>query len=379
MTYEIKNFKHMKQRPRVTFAGKDKNIFFKTLKKRVDGHFKERGISMHANAQMVVKTVVILAVYILPFLYLLYFQPPLLPSLLLWLVMGIGMAGVGMTIMHDAIHGAYSSSSVVNKMLGFTLNLVGGSKHNWRLQHNILHHTYTNITHMDDDIADKTVLRFSPHTPLKWYHKLQPVYAFFFYGLLTLYWVTLKDYVQFVLYTRDGVNPNNRAHNVKLLLGIITMKAVYFFVLLGVPTLVGISFTHALFGFLLMHFVGGIILTTVFQLAHSVDETEFPVPDDEGKIQNAWAIHQMETTMNFAPKNRWLSWYLGGLNFQVEHHLFPGICHVHHPEVSEIVRETAREFGITYQEHESFAAALKSHVRYMIRIGKLPDLNDGIG
>jgi len=195
--------------------------------------------------------------------------------------------------------------------------------------------------HIEDDIADKTVLRFSPHTTLRWYHRLQPVYAFFFYGLLTLYWVTLKDYVQFILYTRDGVNPNTRTQNVKLLLGII--------------------------------------LTTVFQLAHSVGETAFPVPDDEGKIQNAWALHQMETTMNFAPKNRWLSWYLGGLNFQVEHHLFPGICHVHHPEVSEIVRETAREFDITYQEHESFAGALKSHVRYMIRIGKLPDLNDGIG
>jgi linoleoyl-CoA desaturase len=369
----------MKQRPRVTFTGKDKNIFFKTLKKRVDGHFKDRGISMHANAHMVIKTIVILAVYTMPFFYLLFFQPSLLPSLLLWLVMGIGMAGVGMTIMHDAIHGAYSSSNMINKMLGFTLNLVGGSKHNWRLQHNILHHTYTNITHMDDDIADKTVLRFSPHTTLRWYHRLQPVYAFFFYGLLTLYWVTLKDYVQFILYTRDGVNPNTRTQNAKLLLGIITMKATYFFVLLGVPTLVGIPFLHVLAGFLLMHFIAGIILTTVFQLAHSVDETAFPVPDDEGKIQNAWAIHQMETTMNFAPKNRWLSWYLGGLNFQVEHHLFPGICHVHHPEVSEIVRETAREFDVAYQEHESFAAALKSHVRYMIRIGKLPDLNDGIG
>ncbi len=369
----------MKQRPKVTFAGKDKNIFFKTLKKRVDRHFKERDVSIHANVQMVVKTIVILAVYTVPFLYLLYFQPPLLPSLLLWLVMGIGMAGVGMTIMHDAIHGAYSSSSFMNKLLGFTLNMVGGSKHNWRLQHNILHHTYTNITHMDDDIADKTVLRFSPHTPLKWYHKIQPVYAFFFYGLLTLYWVTLKDFVQFVLYTRDGVNPNTLTQNVILLVGIITLKVVYFFVFLGIPVLVGIHFPHVILGFLLMHFIAGIILTTVFQLAHSVDETEFPVPDDEGKIQNAWAIHQMETTVNFARNNKWLSWYLGGLNFQVEHHLFPRICHVHYPEVSKIVRETAREFDIVYHEHKSLGAALKSHIRYMIRIGKLPDLNDGIG
>ncbi len=369
----------MKERPRVTFAGKDKNIFFKTLKKRVDQQFRDRGVSIHANTNMVVKTIVILAIYIVPYFYLVLFQPALLPSLLLWFVMGIGMAGVGMAIMHDAIHGAYSSSNFLNKMLGFTLNLVGGSKHNWRLQHNILHHTYTNITHQDDDIANKTVLRFSPHTQVKWYHKLQPVYAFFFYGLLTLYWVTLKDFVQFILYTKDGTNPNTAPQNAILLTGIITMKAIYFFAFLGIPVLAGIPFSYVITGFLLMHFVAGIILTTVFQLAHSVEETTFPLPDDEGKIQNAWAIHQMETTVNFARKNKWLSWYLGGLNFQVEHHLFPRICHVHHPEVSEIVQQTAREFGVVYHEHESFGAALKSHIKFMIRIGKLPDLNDGIG
>ena len=369
----------MSQRPRVTFTGKDQNIFFKTLKQRVDGYFKEQGISRHANAAMVVKTVIMLSVYIVPFILLISLQPALLPSLSLWFVMGLGMAGIGMTIMHDAIHGAYSSNRTINKILGFSLNLVGGSKHNWRLQHNILHHTYTNITHMDDDIEDKLVLRFSPHTPRKWFHYLQPFYAFLFYGILTLYWVTLKDFVQFIKYTRDGVNPNSFSQNVLLLLGIIAIKAVYFFVFLGVPILAGISFTYVIFGFLLMHFVAGLVLTTVFQLAHSVEDTEFPEPDDDGKIQNAWAIHQMETTVNFARHNKWLSWYLGGLNFQVEHHLFPKICHVHLPAVSEIVRDTAHEFGVTYQEYDSLKSALKSHVNYMVRIGKLPELDDGIG
>lgn len=328
---------------------------------------------------MVVKTIVILAIYVVPFIILLSSQPAFLPSLVLWSIMGIGMAGVGMTIMHDAIHGAYSSKNYINKLLGFTLNLVGGSRHNWHLQHNILHHTYTNITHMDDDIADKTVLRFSPHTALRWYHKFQPVYAFFFYGLLTLYWVTLKDFVQFIQYTRDGVNPKSGVQNVLLLAGIITMKVLYFTVFLVLPVWLGIPFVYVISGFLLMHFIAGIILTTVFQLAHSVDETQFPVPDDKGSIPNAWAIHQMETTVNFARKSTWLSWYLGGLNFQVEHHLFPKICHVHYPEVSKIVRETAQEFGISYLEHESFSTALKSHINFMIRIGKLPDLNEGIG
>ncbi len=369
----------MQKRQRVTFVGKDRNIFFKTLKQRVDRHFRDQGKTMHANAAMVLKSVIMLALYIVPFCVIILMQPPLWLSLLLWFVMGVGMAGIGMAIMHDANHGAYSSRPAVNKILGFSLNLVGGSRHNWHLQHNILHHTYTNITHLDDDIESKLILRYSPHTRVRWYHKLQPFYAFIFYGILTLYWVTLKDFVQFVRYTMDGVNPNSFGRNTVLLSGIISLKIVYFFVFIGLPVLAGIAVSHVVAGFLLMHFVAGIILTTVFQLAHSVDETEFPLPDEEGKIQNAWAIHQMETTVNFARYNKLLSWYLGGLNFQVEHHLFPKICHVHYPEVAEIARKTAREFDVTYNEHQTFGAALKSHIHFMIRIGKLPDLNDGIG
>jgi linoleoyl-CoA desaturase len=373
----------MTRRPRVTFTGKDKNIFFITLKKRVEQHFIANHKSVHANTQMVVKTAIMISAYILPYLVLVMFTPPLWPSLLLWFVMGFGVAGVGMGVMHDANHGAYSSSNTVNKILSATLNLVGGSQHNWRLQHNILHHTYTNITAMDDDIADTTVLdfsiRFSPNTPVRWYHKFQPLYIIFFYGIMTIYWVTAKDFVLLVTYTREGINPKNTRQNIRILIGLIVFKGFYFFMMLGLPVIVGMSFLDVVIGFLLMHFVTGIILTTVFQLAHAVDETQFPVPDDQGKIQNAWAIHQMETTMNFASRNTWLSWYIGGLNYQIEHHLFPSICHVHLPEISPIVKETAREFGIPYNEHSTLMAALRSHVKHMIHIGKLPDLNEGIG
>jgi linoleoyl-CoA desaturase len=373
----------MSKRPRVTFAGKDKNIFFSTLKKRVDRHFSENHKSVHANAHMVVKSLIMLSLYIIPYLVLIVYTPDFWPALALWFLMGFGVAGIGMSVMHDANHGAYSSSKTVNKILSVTLNLVGGSRHNWRLQHNILHHTYTNITHMDDDIGDTSVrdfsLRFSPHTPVRWYHKFQPLYAFFFYGIMTLYWVTAKDFVLLVTYTRDGINPKNTNQNIGILLGLIVMKGCYFFMMLGLPVIMGMSFLTVATGFLLMHFVTGIILTTVFQLAHAVDETKFPVPDERGKIQNAWAIHQMETTMNFASRNKWLSWYIGGLNYQIEHHLFPSICHVHLPEIAPIVREVAQEFGIPYNELPTIRHALRSHLRHMIHIGKLPHLNDGIG
>ncbi|HYG52049.1 MAG TPA: fatty acid desaturase, partial [Flavobacteriales bacterium] len=189
---------------KVRFVHKDKTLFFPTLKKRVDLYFKENKISKNANAHMVIKTIALLAMYLAPFILILTIAMPLWAQLCLWVVMGIGLAGVGMGVMHDAAHEAYSTNRTTNFLLGSSLNLLGGSIFNWKLQHNVMHHTYTNIAHMDDDVDDKLVLRFNPHTNLKWYHKMQWIYAFFFYGILTLYWVVLKDFVQFRKYTKQG-------------------------------------------------------------------------------------------------------------------------------------------------------------------------------
>jgi linoleoyl-CoA desaturase len=357
---------------------KDKTQFFATLRKRVDNYFKENNISKHYNAAMVIKTVVLLTAYLLPFAALLIFQPSFGISMAIWTLMGFSLAGIGMSVMHDANHGAYSSSHKVNLWLGHTLNLLGGSVFNWKLQHNLLHHTYTNIINLDDDIDDKLILRFSPHTNVKWYHKLQFVYAFFFYGILTLYWALLKDFVQFSRYTKDGVNKNTPAQNRITLLKIIGSKLFYFFTFMALPVLLGIPFMQVLTGFLIMHFIAGLVLTVIFQLAHTVEGTTHPLPNNEGTLENNWAVHQLNTTVNFSRDNKFLSWYLGGLNYQVEHHLFPTICHVHYPAVSEIVKATAEEYGIPYLENKSFGEALNSHIRTLKRFGKLPDINEAL-
>lgn len=358
---------------------KDKTVFFATLRKRVDGYFKENNISKHYNAAMVTKTVILLLAYIVPFAALLAFTPSYGISLVLWTIMGFSLAGIGMSVMHDANHGAYSSSHKVNYWLGHTLNLLGGSVFNWKLQHNLLHHTYTNIIKLDDDIDDKLILRFSPHTNVKWYHKLQFVYAFLFYGILTLYWALLKDFIQFNRYTKDGVNKNTPAENRSTMFKIILSKVIYFFIVIGVPVLFfNIPFGQVMVGFLVMHFIAGLVLTTIFQLAHTVEGTTHPLPNSEGTLENNWAVHQLNTTVNFARHNKFLSWYLGGLNFQVEHHLFPTICHVHYPEVAKIVKSTAEEFGVPYLENKTFWEALGSHVRTLQRFGKLPDINEAL-
>lgn len=366
--------------PRIRFIDNDnKTMFFSTLRKRVDGYFRENKISKHYNREMIIKTIVLLTLYIGSFISILIFQPTLGIGLLFWTIMGFSKAGIGMSVMHDANHGAYSSSAKVNYWLGHTLNLVGGSVFNWKLQHNVLHHTYTNIVDYDDDVEDKAVLRFSPHTEVKWFHKLQFLYAFAFYGILTLYWAVLKDFVQFFRYKKNGVNRNTKNQNRVTVIKIILSKIVYFFIFFCVPVLfLHIPFINILLGFLLMHFIAGVLLTVIFQLAHAVEDASHPLPNENGDIENSWAIHQMNTTVNFARKSKAISWYLGGLNFQVEHHLFPTLCHVHYPKISEIVKSTAEEYGVPYLENTTFADALYSHIRTLQRFGKLPHINEAL-
>ncbi|MFN0035072.1 MAG: fatty acid desaturase family protein [Saprospiraceae bacterium] len=363
----------------IRFVSHDKSKFYSTLHARVDSYFKETGLSKHANAGIVLKTVVLMSAYLLPLLLMLVFQPAFGWSMALWALMGVGMAGVGMSIMHDANHGAYSSNPRINEWVGYSLVLLGGAATNWKLQHNTLHHTFTNIAHYDDDIADKPALRLSPHTQVKAVHRFQWLHALLIYALVTLYWVTAKDFLQFARYTRNGVNKNTAPQNRVFLTKIIGIKVAYFFIFLAAPLLAGLPVWHVVVGFLLMHFIGGIILTVIFQLAHTVEETTFPQPTAQGIIENEWAIHQMNTTVNFSRKNRLLSWYVGGLNFQVEHHLFPSICHTHYPRIAGIVQRTAAEFNVPYLEHRTFGHALRSHFSMLRQLGRLPDLDEAMG
>lgn len=369
----------MKKRS-VKFSAPQPSAFYPVLRERVQAYFESNQLSRFSDHRIWIKTFILLLSYFLPFFIILSTPLSLGIQLLLWSVMGFGMAGLGMAVMHDGNHGAYSENKTLNTLMGYVLNFLGGSVFNWKLQHNILHHTYTNITHLDDDIDNKLVLRFSPHTEKSGFLKFQWLYAFLLYGILTLYWVTLKDFFQFIRYTKNGVNKNSGFENVVVLIRITFMKLCYFFVAFYIPlVLFDLPFSQILTGFLLMHFIAGIVLTTIFQLAHTVEGTTHPLPDEKGVIENDWAIHQMETTVNFSTGNKFLTWYLGGLNFQVEHHLFPKISHIHYPALSGIVKKTAKEFGVPYLEHPSFGEALVSHVQILKKFGAEYDLNEAIG
>jgi linoleoyl-CoA desaturase len=289
------------------------------------------------------------------------------------MVMGFGMAGVGMATMHDANHGSFSKRKWMNRLFGNSLYLLGGFPPNWRYQHNTLHHGYTNIEGHDEDIAPPEILRLSPHRPLKKIHRYQFLYAWFLYSLMTISWIIVKDFRRLKKYREMGVKLSGKRTYNRLLVELIISKIVYYIIFLGVPILtVPVAWYWTVAGFLLMHFTGGLILAAVFQTAHVVPTSEYPMPDENGEINNNWAAHQLYTTCNFAPRSRVFTWLVGGLNYQVEHHLFPNISHIHYRHIAGIVQKKAKEFGMPYHVNRSFLGAVGQHVRMLKLLGSPP-------
>jgi len=360
---------------KVKFANTAKTDFFNTVRRRVDAYFEEKGISKHGNAKMVLKTISMFALFYGPYLLIISgaFDPWAMFAFACF--MGIGNAGIGMSVMHDANHGGYSASSTVNRWIGYSINLIGGNAFTWKIQHNVLHHTFTNIYHHDEDLDPSGSMRFTPDAEIKPLHRFQHFYATFLYGVMTLVWVLHKDFLQLARYNEKGLIKGTRGTYRRELLVMIGSKVIYYIILLVIPMmLLDITFWQWLIAFLAHHFIAGVILGYVFQMAHVVESVSFPKPNTQNTIENEWAIHQMYTTANFARFNKLVSWYVGGLNYQVEHHLFPKICHVHYPSISEIVKKTAAEFNLPYNDTPTFWGALVSHFRLMrdLGTGKIP-------
>ncbi len=353
-----------------TFAKQDIKNFFPTLKKKVDNYFKENNHTKQANVAMFGKTFILLALYLGAFGLILTNFFSTWAVIFLLCIIGFAKAGIGMSIMHDANHGAYSNKEWVNTLLGNTLCLLGGSPTIWKIQHNVLHHTYTNVLHVDEDIETKVILRLSPYAPLKPIHKYQHFYAFALYTLMTFSFL-IKDFIKVFRYKKEQSNVA-KYNKLNMFLTVFAVKFVYLNLALTLPCiLLNASFGWVFLSFFFVHAITGMILSVVFQLAHLVEDTSHHTATPESQDwENTWAIHQLETTANFARKNPFLNWYLGGLNYQVEHHLFPNICHVHYDQISDIVKDTAKDFGVCYHEYPTFGDALMSHIRMLYWLGR---------
>jgi linoleoyl-CoA desaturase len=350
---------------RLTF-GRD-NTFQLELRRKVDEYFRSTGRRQRDCPQMYLKTGIILAFFFTYYSLLVFVVATWWLALPLAILLGLSMATIGFNIEHDGSHQAYSKHAWINRLMAMTMDLIGASSYVWHWKHVVVHHTYTNLTGHDADIELGFLGRLTPHQKSFEFHRWQQFYLWPLYGVNVIKWHLFDDFRDVIL-GRIGSQRMPRPTRWELV-SFISAKLLFLAMAFAVPLLFHRTWIVFLF-YGLTVIVAGVVVSVVFQLAHCVEEAEFPLPrTDSGRLENAWAIHQVETTVDFARRSRVESWLLGGLNFQIEHHLFPKVCHVNYPAISKLVEETCREFGVRYREHRSFRAGLTSHFRWLRRMG----------
>lgn len=342
--------------------------FHQELKKRVSNYFTEAKKTTTGNAGLYFKAILFWSTYVFLYFHVLFFTPPNWIAVLECLVMGGLTAAIGFNVMHDGGHGSFSKSKFWNKIAAFSVNALGASGIMWNNKHNLVHHTYTNIDGIDDDIEIKPFLRMCTTQKKYKIHRFQHIYFWFLYTLLLLMWVFFSDYSKY--FSRKIGEIPIKKMSLYEHFAFWTAKIGYLFMMVVIPIYL-LGFVKWLIGFLLISMFAGFILSIVFQLAHTVEETSFPTASEEtNMIESEWAVHQVQTTANFATKNKLVTWLVGGLNFQIEHHLFPKISHVHYPEISKIIKQTCAEFGINYVEFPRMRHAIASHANYLRKMGR---------
>jgi linoleoyl-CoA desaturase len=353
--------------PRVRFPRDDG--FHAEVKRGASAYLEGAGRARWGGGAMHAKTGIILGWFAASYALLLVLggTSPVL-AVALTVSLALATAGIGFSVMHDANHGAYSRSARVNRAWGLALDFVGASSYLWRFKHNVHHHTYANVDGMDADIDAEPFLRLAPSQRLRPFHRYQHVYGWLLYGVLAVKWWFVDD-VRDLARGRIGQLPFPRPRGGELA-AFLAGKAVFLAWAVVVPVLVFRSGWVAPL-FLLGALTLGVVLATVFQLAHAVPEAEFHAARaGDQRMPTGWAEHQVRATVDFAPSNRLLCWYVGGLNFQIEHHLLPDVCHVHYPALVAGVEAACRAHGVPHRTHPTLRAAIAAHFRFLRALGR---------
>jgi linoleoyl-CoA desaturase len=340
------------------------------LKSRVAEYFDQAGVASKGNAQLYAKAIFVVGGMIALYLHLVFFTPAWPFAVPECILLGLFITGTGFNVMHDGSHGSFSSSTWMNTLAGGTLECLGGSAYIWKVKHCIIHHSFTNVEGVDEDINIGYLMRVNQHQRRFWLHRFQHIYCWFLYMMVYILWVFQVDYQRYFT-GRLGPVPMPRMRtrdHIQFWVGKAVNACLYVVIpiwRLGVARgLTGLAITMA---------AAGVALTVVFQLAHTVEGPEFPLPAmPENMLPEEFAIHQIATTANFATSNRVVTWLVGGLNFQIEHHLFPRVAHVHYPQISKVVRQVCAERNIAYVEHTTFRKAVAAHARHLHAMGR-PD------
>lgn len=345
--------------------------FFKVLKERVDRYFVENGLRPTGDQGLLRKGVFQVLFSVTLYGVLVFFTPPTIVAVFLCILLGINLAVIGFNVMHEGGHQTFSRHTWINEVSAYSLNVLGGITYYWKIKHNINHHTYTNIEGIDSDIDVKPFMRLHHDQPWRWYHRFQHIYWVFLYALSYLSWIFYEDFQK---YLSGRISTNSEKIRMPLREHLIFWftKILYLTLYMVMPILL-VGFAPWLIGFVIVTLVCGLTTSIVFQLAHVVEGTQFHSLQGCQGTKHEWAIHQMVSTANFATQNKTLHWFLGGLNFQVEHHLFPRISHIHYPVINQYVKDVCREYKVVYNEYNTMLKAIVSHIHHLRKLGRMSD------
>ena len=353
----------------ISFVNSINPSFAKELKGEVDAYFKNTNKKQTGDWRIYHKTIVLLSSLVVIYFVLLFGSLPAWVNIILCALLGFNFSLIGFNVMHDGAHGSYSENKRLNNLMGYSLNVMGGSTYFWKVKHNVIHHTYTNIDGHDEDIDIKPFIRTSKEQKGYWFHKFQHIYSVFLYSLTYVFWIGYNDFHKY--FTGKILDKKIPEMSLQNHIGFWLTKIGHFSIFIVLPIVVA-GWQHALIGYVIASAVCGILISVVFQLAHVVENVDFPVPDGEShKIEQNWFIHQIQTTANFSTRSKIVSWMTGGLNFQVEHHLFPKISHIHYPEINKIVQKVCAKYAVPYNEYRTLGKAFISHLSYLKQIGQM--------
>jgi len=352
--------------------------FIQETRREVEQYLSRGRTRVKGALLLYAKAPIALAVTAASWAVLMFLRPGFIVAPLCLLGLVLGSILIAFCVQHDANHGAYFRRRHYNHLVGWSADaLLGISSYAWRVKHNVAHHTYTNIDGFDDDATQTPLARFTPSQPAKPWYRFQQYYIWPMYTLMGLRWQTIGDFAAFA---RGTIGESAvRAPRGWNLAGVIAGKAFFITWAIVIPLLVypwwAVVAAYVGFGM-----VVSLIMAVTFQLAHCVEEASFASADELREERRIWAVHEVETTVDFCPRNPVLTWMLGGLNFQIEHHLFPRVPHTHYPKIAEIVRRNCIKHGVRYSFHPSLGRALRSHfihLRTMGRLGLPPEIEMG--
>lgn len=345
------------------FAAPPPPSFHTVLKNRIHDYFEAKGVQSTGNIRLYSKAVFLVLGFLALYIHLVFFTPAAFWAIVECLFLGLFTSAIGFNIMHDGAHGSFSSKPWVNSLAGSSLNFLGANTFMWKMKHNVIHHAYTNIDGIDDDLDAKPFLRLCESQKYYKIHRYQHLYFWLAYSFLYLFWIFFSDYKKYFSGKVGDIPLKKMKARDHLIFWGFKLLHIFLFVVLPIYI---VGFESWVIGFLVYTLFAGFVLSVVFQLAHTVEDTHFPVVNTQNnKIDDEWAVHQLKTTANFATKNRLACWFMGGLNFQVEHHLFPKISHIHYPKINKIIKSTCEEFNVNYIEYPRVSTAFVSHVSYL--------------